>query len=176
MNCKQFSKAMGDYVNRELDEGIMCRMQEHLKACPECAKLVRELEDTSLMVRLLPREATPVGFEQRLKERVATARALGTERKSLRGFWSRIAGVSDTSPVFERHLVFRPALVVLLFFAVIAMSAVFVNWGSESGPDMDWGYIEACQEQHASFASSNPLADESAVILRERARDLGESL
>jgi len=180
MNCKQFSKVMGEYVNRTLGEEIASGAEAHLKDCAKCASLVRELENTSRLVRSLEREAVPAGFEARLKARLASPRV--SEMPSGAGSvilgWLRAIGRTFSgAPGHGWRLVLRPALAGLILCAIIAGSLFMVGRGQYSEEvDTDWGYIETCRDQHASFAAANPLADESAVILRERARDLAEKL
>lgn len=163
MNCKEFSKHIGDYVNRTLDEGIARGAEVHLSTCTRCASLVKELENTSLAVSLLERANAPVGFEVRLKTRLV---AQGASKESFVRRW--IGG---------HQLALRPVLAGLILCAIIVGSVFIFGQGHKSdAPAMDWGYIEICQTQHASFAAANPLADDSAVILKERARELNNDL
>lgn len=180
MNCKQFSKLAGDYVNRTLGEDKLESAQAHLSTCTQCASLVRELENTSHLVRSLDRASAPAGFETRLRTRLASqerpeapAAAGNTIRDWLRG----IGRTFLVTPPHGYRLAIRPALAGLIVCAIIVGSIFMLGQGRDpNASEMDWGYIETCQNQHASFASANPLADESAVILRERVRDLGEGL
>lgn len=175
MNCKQFSNYIGDYVNHTLDDSIARDAEAHIGACAKCASLARELESTSLMVRSLDRAGTPLGFEERLKARIAIQRTQSPSRAGVRE-WLRALGQALFGMPGHR-LVLRPALAGLIVCVLIVGSVFLLGQHQLSNTQaMDWGYIEACQQQHASFAASNPLADESAVMLRERARDLGNDL
>ena len=178
MDCKAFSKHIGDYVNRTLSGSVADEAKAHLSVCPQCTALVKELEGASAMVRSLHRVSAPAGFEQRLRDRLAACKAPETaDAGRIRGWLGAIRSAFAGAPVHPRRLALRPALVGLLLCAAIAGSMLFVGRGRYSErADMDWAYIETCREQHASFASTNPLADESAIILRERARDLGSDL
>jgi len=180
MNCKQFAKVMGDYVNRTLSEDVAENAEIHLSLCAKCASMVKELEHTSDFVRSLERASTPAGFEERLKTRLAAHRASESSVTSGTGVWGGLRAIGTRLkelPAHGHRLGLRPALVGLLLCAIIAGSIFMLAQGQHSETaEMDWGYIETCQDQHALFAGSNPLADESAVMLRERARDLGEGL
>lgn len=164
---------MGDYVNHTLGEDDAGRAEMHLSVCAECSCTVSELENTSTLVHALHRASTPVGFEERLKARLSAQEVcapLGTWaaiRARLQSAGAAIWGIPG------HRLVLRPALTALLLCVVIATS-LMVHQPSQqtSKPDTDWAYINTCKDQHASFAGANPLGDESAAALRERA---GES-
>ncbi|MGB9586971.1 MAG: hypothetical protein ACPL7O_02205, partial [Armatimonadota bacterium] len=76
-------------------------------------------------------------------------------------------------PVFGQARVPRLVVVSLLLFLVVVGSMVVNQARYSSETVIDWAYIEMCRDQHASFASANPLADNAAILLRERAHDLG---
>ena len=170
MNCKEFKNIMGDYVNRTLGRDLAGSAEIHLSVCPKCASLVKELESTSVMMRSMDRATAPVGFEERLKARMAVRQ----EHKP--GIMERLNAVLRALFLPPGHrLAVRPAIAGLLVCFVIAGS-IFMISQRRPASEMDWAYIHACQNQHASFAGTNPLADESAVALRERVRDLGNEL
>ena len=180
MDCKAFSKHIGDYVSRTLSEGVAGEAKAHLSECPQCAALVKELESTSVMVRSLHRVSAPAGFEQRLRGRLAAHEAPETaDAGRIRGWLGAVGRAFADAGAHPRRPALRPVCLGggLLLCAVIVGSILLVGQGRYSErTDMDWAYIETCREQHVSFASTNPLADESAIILRERARDLGSGL
>jgi len=175
MNCKQFAKYITDYVDGSIDRDVAGGVEMHLSTCAGCAKLVRELAYTSSLVRSLDREPAPEGFERRLKARMAAQR----HNAAHRSVWSRL--VHSLTEAFAsirvRRIALKPAVAAFLLCAIVVGSAFMLVRGTYFGPpDMDWEYIETCQEQHASFASANPLADDSAIILKERARALEDQL
>lgn len=176
MNCKRFSKYTGEYVNRTLPADVLADAELHLSSCVSCASLVRELENTSAMVRALDRECAPVGFEQRLKERIASRAATSHASDSLACRWLNAIGTAIMGKSVEgRRPGLRPALVALSLCVIVLGSFVLFGPSMQTASsDTDWAYIGTCQEQHAQFASANPLADEAAVILRERARESDE--
>lgn len=171
MNCSQFAKYITDYVDGTLDRGVAGEMEMHMSLCHGCSSLVTELENTSSLIRSLDRLTAPEGFEDRLKARIASTPARAGEKT-----WrQRLAGWFAGSA--RRPLVLRPVFAAFLICLVLIGSAfVLVERTYFAQPDTDWEYIEKCESQHANFASANPLADDSAIILTERARDLGEEL
>jgi anti-sigma factor RsiW len=180
MDCRQFAKQVGDYVNGTLDEKLVRSAQEHVSTCERCASLARELENTSRLVSSMERASAPADFEERLRARLASQRSPAAAPRSdgviaawLRAIRDAFAGV----PVHGRRLALVPAVAGLLLCAVILASVfMFGRDRNVETPDADWAFIEACQAQHASFAAANPLADDSAIILRERARELADDL
>lgn len=174
MNCKEFSKHIGDYVNRKLDEEVARSAEIHLSTCARCASLVKELEKTSLLVSSLERASAPVGFEEHLKNRLASPERV-EKRHSIREWLRTLGEVFLGTP--GHRFALRPVLAGLLLCAVIIGSVFIIGRDRNSDTlTIDWTYIETCQAQHASFAAANPLADESAVILKERVRELDNDL
>ncbi len=167
MNCNQFAKYITDYVDGTLDRGVAGEMDMHMNLCHDCKSLVTELENTSSLIRSLDRLTAPEGFEHRLKERIASAPA-HAPRVTL---WRRLTGGTSRRP-----LVLRPVFAAFTVCLILIGSMLLVQKTWFAQPETDWEYIEKCQEGHAIFASANPLADDSAIILKERARDLGGEL
>jgi len=164
MNCNQFAKYITDYVDGALEKGVAGEMESHMSLCRDCRSLVTELENTSSLIRSLDRLAAPEGFEARLRSRITSVPARG-EKKVLR------------ERLFGRPHFLRPVLAALAVCLLIVGSALTLTHRARDGRNaMDWEYIEKCRSEHATFASANPLADDSAVILGERARDLGGQL
>lgn len=171
MNCKQFAKYITDYVDGTLDRGVAGEMEMHMNMCHDCNTLITELENTSSLIRSLDRLTAPEGFDERLRARIATS----PNHAPVRSMRQRIAGWFIGSP--GRSFVLRPVFAALLILAVVAgYMFMLADKTVLAQPDTDWEYIEKCRQQHATFASANPLADDSAILLTERARDLGEEL
>jgi hypothetical protein len=173
MNCREFARIMGDHVNRVLGDEIAEEARTHLDACPACASKACELGRTSELVRSLDRVSAPAGFEARVKERLALRGA-----QSPASAWGRIGewlrGLGEAPD--RRRLILKPALAVLICVAIIGSVVVFGPMKQWNTPETDWAYIDTCRNQHASFAGANPLADESALALRERAGDVEKAL
>jgi anti-sigma factor RsiW len=167
MNCNQFAKYITDYVDGTLDRGVAGEMEMHMNLCHDCSSLITELENTSSLIRSLDRLTAPVGFEDRIKARIAS-----TPERSLPRRLAEWLGGSARRP-----FVLRPVFAAFVICLVLVGSMyVLVERAYFAQPATDWEYISKCESQHATFASANPLADDSAIILSERARDLGEEL
>lgn len=177
MDCGEFRKVVGEYVNRTLDDARAKAASAHVDNCPGCAHEASKLVEVSMLVRSLDRASTPAGFEDRLRARLAAQKARSPQgvwsrfHAALRSAWEALAGMPS------HRLAFRPALAAFALCVIIAAGSVFMfapTRNSNTASDVDWAYIETCKDQHASFAGSNPLGDESAVALRERAGDTSE--
>lgn len=175
MNCKELLKYMDDYINRTSSSNLTHDIELHLSVCPNCAKLARELECTSLMVRSLSRLNAPAGFAENVKRRIALQPKSEPASPSWELIKQRLHGLKESlyTPVFGQVRVPRLVVVGLLLCLVTLGSMLVVNQARYSPETViDRAYIEMCRDQHASFASANPLADNSAILLRERAHDL----
>ncbi len=169
MNCNQFAKYITDYVDGTLGKGVAGDMEMHMNLCPDCNSLVTELENTSSLIRSLDRLTAPDGFEQALNARIASTPASDPNASLRRRLFGWLVGPA------RRPLILRPVFTALLI-CLAFVGSVLVQKTYFAQPDMDWEYLGELQAQHASYASANPLADDSAIILTERARDLGEEL
>ena len=176
MNCKQFSQHIGDYVDRSLGDDLAAIAEAHINACPKCASLVKELESTSRMVRSLDYQSAPMGFESRLKSRLAaqTSPEVSLQTERSKHSWLRSIGEFLKGSPSRSHHALRPALAGFLLCAVIGGSMLFTSHDKPSvGPATDWAYLETCRNEHVSFTATNPLTDDSAALLREHAQDGG---
>lgn len=175
MNCREFSRHIGDYVNHTMDAETATLAREHLRECPSCASAASELSKTSALVESLPRLSTPLGFEERLRARMGQQAAVACRRDTL------MDRVREFRFTFGRscRLAFTPALAGLILCLMVATSVFVVgrrHYGVEPKPDFDSAYISTCQAQHVSFTASSPLADESAAILQERTLEANADL
>ena len=175
MKCSEIRKHAGEYVDRTLAPELVGPFESHLDACKECARTVRELEAASSLVRSLSREGAPLGFEQRLRERIVMQQA---ETPSVRkvGPFEALRSFFAGDPILGRRPGFRPALVGAALAVVAGIVIYSGQWQQPTATATDWAYINTCREQHESFASANPLADESALILQRRTQELGGEL
>ncbi len=177
MDCKEFSQIMGEYVNRTLDADAAKAADAHTDACSECAARMRELACTSAMIRSLARANTPDGFEAQVRARIADQCAAQQS-----GFWftvqERLQSLGRLLWGTPGHrLSVGPALAALMLCVVAAGSLyVFAPNHKTPAPETDWAYINTVKDQHASYAGSNPLGDESAAALRESTSESGETM
>lgn len=168
---------MGEYVDRTLDADSAKAADAHADVCSECAARMRELESTSAMIRSLARTSTPDGFEARVRARIAAQTAAHqtgfrfTVQERMQSLGRFLWGTPG------HRLSVGPALAALLLCALTAGSLyVFAPSHKSTGPETDWAYINTVKDQHASYAGSNPLGDESAAALRESTGDSGEAM
>ncbi|MDI6827325.1 MAG: zf-HC2 domain-containing protein [Armatimonadota bacterium] len=168
MNCKKLRKYIIDYMDGALSEEIAEHVKAHLASCTECSQTVTELKATSSLVRSLDRVKAPVGFEARLHARLATRQATQVKGSVIRRLAKDLVEAIKVGP---RPLL-RPAVAVLLLCCLIGASVFMLIGNNNTAQATDQAFINTCQEQHISFAAANPLADDSAVLLRDRAAEL----
>ncbi|HAH87769.1 MAG: zf-HC2 domain-containing protein [Armatimonadota bacterium] len=166
MNCKECYRYLGEYVDRTLDDCALAEMEAHIRVCPKCASLAAELGGVASLVKSLDRQAAPSGFEDRLN-----AQILHRKEEAKPGLLRRLLlGVPPEVYGYRRSL--GPALATVLLTAAVGTSLMFTNYNASG----DAAYINAVQQQHVTFASANPLSDESALILSDRMKELNEPL
>ncbi|MCL6519648.1 MAG: zf-HC2 domain-containing protein [Armatimonadetes bacterium] len=171
MNCRRIRKNIIDYMSGTLSKEKTERIKEHLLSCAECSQLIAELEATSHLVRSLDRAKAPAGFESRLQTRIAFQQSVKTNRNPIRRF------ARDFARAFigMRRLSLRPVIAGILFCIMLGVSILMII-NNNVAQATDQAFISVCQEQHISFAAANPLADDSAVLLKDRASDLANEL
>ena len=137
MNCKEASRYLGAYLDRELD---LCRhreLEQHLSSCPECSCHVQELQELrSFFVAGAPYQAPP-------QLRVKVLAAIRQEEEKRR------------SAFFYWPWVYAAAVVVLSSF--LAWNILFP--GTQSGVlrEAVQRYSESLSPvQAADIASANP--------------------
>lgn len=75
MNCKQFEKLLGRYMDGELDEASEKAMRSHIAVCNACAREFAAFEKLANGLSQTENEPVPVGFEQRWKQVIKQASA-----------------------------------------------------------------------------------------------------
>jgi hypothetical protein len=71
----------------------------------------------------------------------------------------------------------RPALAAVLLAAMVGTSFMLNSYGTYGNRNStDFAYIDAVRQQHVTFASANPLSDESALILSDRMKGTSGTL
>lgn len=172
MSCKEYSKLIGDYVNRTLCKESSVKLELHLDSCLHCSSLVISLQNTERLVSSLERTNAPIGFDARLKARLAAERSAKLEHPIKA--WARelLHG-----PAYGYRTVLRPAIAGVCVLMIAAGSLFMSSHNSNTitvKPQIDWGYIQNIRAQHSSFESTDPLADDSVEALAERTQDLGD--
>jgi negative regulator of sigma E activity len=59
MACEAFGEDLSAWIDGELTPAEEARLVAHLQSCPSCAELLRDFQDTSLLVRQLPVPRAP---------------------------------------------------------------------------------------------------------------------
>ena len=171
MKCKEVLKYMEDYLNQALGADLEQEVQAHLDTCASCTKLAEDLKRTSLMVKSLPKLSAPLDFHEKVRCQIAARYKVPTSAttKTLAEQWFERIRTYLSGQV----RVLRPALLGLILCITIICSILITSRDHKtSETELDWTYIKTCQEHHMSFASANPLADNSAILLMERTHSL----
>jgi anti-sigma factor RsiW len=165
MNCKDFLNNIGDYVNQTCDPGATSEFDSHVGKCASCAMEYRQLKATAQLVQSLDKKVTPIGFEARLKARIA-ARQESAQPERLT-FLQRVVGLILGPPAHGHRTALRPVLAGFLLCMILGGSFMVNRHNASLPSGMDWAYVQTIRQQQDSFAVSNPLSDESAVMLNE---------
>jgi hypothetical protein len=70
MNCGNFDRLIGPFVDGDLPPAQVRIMEAHLDSCPQCREQLREWRALSTTARQLPRFSAPAGFESELMRRI----------------------------------------------------------------------------------------------------------
>jgi anti-sigma factor RsiW len=97
MKCEEVQSLHGPYLDSELDAKNSLEVEQHLKTCPDCARLFAEAEelDARLMAGLNRGPRTAALWEQIERSVVATgaaSRSRSTAVVSEAGGWSAVLG------------------------------------------------------------------------------------
>lgn len=173
MKCREFEKYLKEYGPEMVPGGDA---DLHKRACSTCAELASGLAAASMLVKSLAKAATPPGFDERLKARIAARKA--TEQDN--GLLSRLGRLgSALAPVVTRRYALAPILAAIAMFAILLGTGIFpaIHRNNVStGDGIDWSYIRTCKEAHASILSDDPFADNSAALLKSRNPATGQVL
>lgn len=144
MNCRQAEKLISRLVDGRLEAGTATRLEEHLKVCPSCARLLADYRQLqSLMADLRLSEAEPLPFfEQRLRARLRT--------ESKPSLWA----------VVERW--YAAAVPVFLVVAMILVGVLFLAQPAE---------VQLSQSEMLLFQGQSPLAETRAIFDAQKPED-----
>jgi hypothetical protein len=68
MKCEELLKALGDYVDGDVDPGICQEFEKHLAGCDPCKVVVDNIRKTVSLYKGGEPYPLPEGFQQRLRE------------------------------------------------------------------------------------------------------------
>ncbi len=162
IDCKKVQPLLSEYVDGTLAGDNAWGVKLHLASCAVCTRAAEELSATVSLLRSLPRQETSDAFSEaltrRLADQVLQPRRPGLQEQ-LREWWSlpRV----------------RPALAAAGALAALAPAALFVSTRQPATPVESPAVARAEQEQfldevleeHASYASGEPLGDPAAAVL-----------
>jgi anti-sigma factor (TIGR02949 family) len=66
MKCNEVREKLSPYLDRELDQDQMKRIEDHLNACSICLKEFELLKKTDAFLKNFPREDLPKEFHEKL--------------------------------------------------------------------------------------------------------------
>ena len=137
----------------------------HRMECDECAKMTSEMIDVSLILQKLEKTPAPAGFDAKLKERIAAEQKKKQEMGSVNKF---INVLLDWLSPMPRRFAYAPIVALIALLAIMAsMNLPQTAQQTVSKSDyIDWSYIQACRNAHAGIIPTEPLADNSAAILK----------
>lgn len=144
MNCHRAEKLVSRLVDGRLDAGTATRLEEHLKVCPSCARLLADYRQLkSLMSGLRMPEAEPLpNFEQRLQAR------LRAETKP--SLWALV----------ERW--YATAVPVFLVVAMVMVGILFLAQPAE---------VQLSQSEMLLFQGQSPLTETRAIFDAQKPED-----
>lgn len=155
-NCEKFQPLLSEYADGTLAGTDGARLQEHLTACDNCARLAREMRVLRGVLHALPARRASQDFDAALAARIASVR-----RPARRPFWPRLL---------------RPAFA--LSAATAAAAALLLSAPHPNLPPSIPAVVAAadplvshCVEQHQRYAAAPPsdLAAQSLSVQFEDA-------
>ena len=66
MKCNEVRKKLSPYLDKELDQGQMKRIEDHLKGCSICLKEFELYRETDAFLKCIPSEDLSKGFYEKL--------------------------------------------------------------------------------------------------------------
>ena len=156
-DCKNIRPRLSEYVDGALPADLAWTVRMHLASCAVCARVAEDFTTTARLLGELPRRETSESFEAALARRLAD-QVLPPRRAP---WWPG-----------GRLRVFRPVLAVAGALAAI-VPAVLLTTGHTPEPARtsaaalvsEQQFVEQCLDEHAAYASAEPLNDSAAVLL-----------
>ena len=165
MNCKQFEKLLGKYMDGELDEASTEAMRVHSAQCGACAQEFAVLERITKSLSQTGDEPIPFGFEQRWKQtiqNVPSKRRKNTFGKLLPALATGAAAVAVVVTILATG-VLAPALSTPKnISSLVAQEAQGAAAGGAVKPQASVP-VSASPEQFAMMAPAPAAPDASAA-------------
>lgn len=118
-SCKKFKELLSDYIEGGLDPQSKLLMEQHLKECLNCSKVITRLKTLNRTLKELPNLAVSQDFETILRTRIRVESGLARRRRERFTTFLPIQ-----NPVFA-----AAALIIFL-----AATFVFVTQFNKRGP------------------------------------------
>lgn len=154
-DCKNIRPRLSEYVDGALPADLAWTVRMHLASCAVCARIA---EDFSAMARLLgelPRRETSAGFE------AALARRLADQMLPPHRAWWPLSGAR-----LRPAAAFAGALAALVPAVFLATRHSPERARPETAAAVsEQQFVEQCLDEHAAYASAEPLNDSAAVLL-----------
>jgi hypothetical protein len=91
ISCEQVWREASNYLDGEVDPALHAAVEEHVRGCKRCAAV---LDGTRNVVQLIADERVlelPLGYEQRLRQRLAAERPAAEHRAAQKSYWGWLA-------------------------------------------------------------------------------------
>jgi hypothetical protein len=88
ISCEHVWREVSNYLDGEVDPALHAAVEEHVRGCKRCAAV---LDGTRNVVQLIADERVlelPLGYEQRLRQRLATERPAAERPAARKSYWS----------------------------------------------------------------------------------------
>lgn len=100
MTCKQAQSLVDAYLDQELSVADTARMDAHLASCEECRFELNEARVMKMLLNDAPEVEIPVGFEERLVQRVMRPAPVPAARPRFAFGWVALAGATAAAATF----------------------------------------------------------------------------
>ena len=128
-NCKKFKELLSDYIEGGLDPQTKLLLEQHLKECLNCSKVITRLKTLHRTLKELPKLAVSSDFETVLRTRIRVESGLDRRRREKFAIF-----LPTQSPVFA-------AAALIIFLAVtVAIVTQFNKRGSAYPTDAYTNY------------------------------------
>lgn len=135
MNCSEAQRLLYDYLNEELEQLDLSRIESHLKVCSPCLRIFEfERRFQSLIIDRIPEETAPPDLRSAILDRI-----------------DQLEQPRTSFPASKKRFFFRPALVLAPIGLVVVFLAVVFFTAREKQKDP----IAILVQNHMRVESSN---------------------
>lgn len=162
---------LSEYIDGVLDRETDWGINLHISACAVCARMESELRAAQTLLKTLPEMQPSAGFEEKLAMRLADQslnRSRGSFMDHLRDWWFNAPYA-------------RPAVTSGLAVAAVVPAAIFLfsnrpqfnsaDINNQAARSASLRTDSALEQVWAEHASSDPLGDNSSLLLTSASMD-----